>query len=409
MGFSKSYVLGAISALFMVVSSTAATSTTTTTTTNVAATALPSLIDSLPECATHCFTSVGDEIGCDATDLKCMCKQNDVFKTHWGICVRKECKDKEFNQSLDIRDDICAAMSMSPDSAAMESASTVIEANSPKETDSGAGRLIPAGAIAAILFAYHSAPTMDITKDLKMLRLDGSKKRIADPEQPSEIGLKTLPTELLIKIATALHPINRASLAFTSSWLHSIIGNALKLNQFDRLEFLRRLELDDMWLSEIFCEICQKFHEPRKSRNFTPREARRACIRYGDPKLEKPNFASHLEQMIEFTLDYVDDEEGPHIRVDQDIYYSHEDRILIKSQRTLFPGRNTGREVMGILNGARNLGWIIHENPELLAVCEHTYWPEVYPYLFRPEDEFKWRRGQCNAYGLTKTIAGFIV
>ncbi|OBS17461.1 hypothetical protein FPOA_12097 [Fusarium poae] len=150
MGFSNGFVLGAISVLSMVASSNAATLTTTTTTTNVAATALPSLVDSLPECATQCFATVGGEIGCGTTDLKCMCKQDDVFKAHWGTCVRKECKDKEFNQSLDTRDDICAAMSKNPDSAAMESASSVIGANSPEETDSGAGRLIPAGAIAAI-------------------------------------------------------------------------------------------------------------------------------------------------------------------------------------------------------------------------------------------------------------------
>ncbi|KAF5654304.1 hypothetical protein FCIRC_13983 [Fusarium circinatum] len=279
--------------------------------------------------------------------------------------------------------------------------------------------------------ASHSAPTMEIQKHLKRLRLDGSDDiqsagddieltlySIADPGQPSNIGLKTLPIELVSRIATALHPVDRASLAFTSSWLHSIIGNALKLNQFDRSEFLRRLQLDGMWLSEIFCEICQKFHEPRKSRNFTPREARRACIHYGDPKLEKQSFsrflgkeihfdimaallrlrrfrhkstyqsdfAAHLEYMIQFTRDYVDDEEDPHIQVDQDLYYSQEDHILIKSQRRLFPGRSTGREVTGILNGARDLGWIIHENPELLAVCEHTYWPDLYPFLFRPED-----------------------
>jgi hypothetical protein len=29
--------------------------------------------------------------------LKCMCGQDDVFKAHWGTCVRNECKDKELN------------------------------------------------------------------------------------------------------------------------------------------------------------------------------------------------------------------------------------------------------------------------------------------------------------------------
>ncbi|RBR15751.1 hypothetical protein FVER53590_25929 [Fusarium verticillioides] len=249
---------------------------------------------------------------------------------------------------------------------------------------------------------------MGIQKLLKVLRLDGSEKQyvaaddiqstgdnmeltfysIADPGQPSDIGLKTLPTELVVKIATALHPIDRASLAFTSSWLHRIIGNALKLNQFDRSEFLRRLELDGMWLSEIFCEACQKFHEPRKSRKFTPIEARRACIKHGDPKLEEKSFSpyledinfdivaalsrfnrfrhkftaqsdfaaqwAHLEDMVVCTTHY-DYPENPHVRVEQSIYYSEEDHIQIKSQRTLFTGRSTGRDLLGILNRASAL------------------------------------------------------
>ncbi|KAG4291612.1 hypothetical protein FPRO06_13833 [Fusarium proliferatum] len=278
--------------------------------------------------------------------------------------------------------------------------------------------------------ASHSAPTMEVQKLLEMLRLDGSKKRNADPGQPSDIGLKTLPTELVVKIATALYPIDRASLAFTSSWLHRIIGNALKLNRFDRSEFLRRLELDGMWLSEIFCEICQKFHEPRKSRDFTPREARRACVKYGDPKLEEKSFSPylqdihfdimaalsrssrfrhkataesdftaqwyHLEDMVEWTTYYPDDPENPRVRVEQTIYYSGEDHILIKSQRTLFTGESTGRDLLGILNRARTLSRIIHDAPELWAVCPHASWTELYPFLFRPDDEFKWRRGQWS-------------
>lgn len=253
---------------------------------------------------------------------------------------------------------------------------------------------------------------------------------IADPGQPSDIGLKTLPTELVVKIATALHPIDRASLAFTSSWLHRIIGNALELNQFDRSEFLRRLELDGMWLSEIFCEICQKFHEPRKSRDFTPREARRACIKHGDPKLEKKSFSpylqgihfdiiaalsrssrfrhkataesdfmaqwDHLEDMVEWTTHYLDDPENPYVQVQQTIYYSGEDHILIKSQRILFTGESTGRDLSGIINRARALSWIIYNAPELSAVCAHTNWSSLYPFLFRPDDEFKWRRGQWS-------------
>ncbi|KAG4268200.1 hypothetical protein FPRO04_12592 [Fusarium proliferatum] len=260
--------------------------------------------------------------------------------------------------------------------------------------------------------ASHSAPTMEVQKLLEMLRLDGSKKRTR--RQNSDRSTPNRPRKpcLYIQLATQNH------------WY------ALKLNRFDRSKFLRRLELDGMWLSEIFCEICQKFHEPRKSRDFTPREARRACVKYGDPKLEEKSFSPylqdihfdiiaalsrsrrfrhkataesdfaaqwyHLEDMVEWTTYYPDDPENPRVRVEQTIYYSGEDHILIKSQGTLFTGESTGRDLLGILNRARTLSRIIHDAPELWAVCPHASWTELYPFLFRPDDEFKWRRGQWS-------------
>ena len=57
----------------------------------LAASALPSLVNSMPECAEPCFQKVGVEIGCDTTDLKCMCSQDDSFKAHFGTCAQKDC------------------------------------------------------------------------------------------------------------------------------------------------------------------------------------------------------------------------------------------------------------------------------------------------------------------------------
>jgi hypothetical protein len=45
-------------------------------------------------------------------------------------------------------------MSKKPDSDAIESASSIITANSPEETDSGAGQLMPAGALGAIAIIF---------------------------------------------------------------------------------------------------------------------------------------------------------------------------------------------------------------------------------------------------------------
>lgn len=53
--------------------------------------------------------------------------------------------------ALDTRDDICAAMSKNPDSAAVASASSVIVAHIPKQTGSGAVRLTHPGVVGAVV------------------------------------------------------------------------------------------------------------------------------------------------------------------------------------------------------------------------------------------------------------------
>ncbi|KAI1015274.1 hypothetical protein LB504_011026 [Fusarium proliferatum] len=52
-------------------------------------------------------------------------------------------------------------------------------------------------------------------------------------KQSPRITLQSLPTELLTEIVTLLEPVDRASLAFTSSWFHGLFGNTTKLNGFD--------------------------------------------------------------------------------------------------------------------------------------------------------------------------------
>ncbi|KAF5241365.1 hypothetical protein FANTH_9170 [Fusarium anthophilum] len=117
------------------------------------------------------------------------------------------------------------------------------------------------------------------------------------------ISLQSLPTELLTQIVTLLAPVDRASLAFTSSWLHKLFSNTTKLNGYDRWKFLSRLEQSYMWPSEILCEICLKFHEPRKNRQtFTEKEGRRACIRNGAPSLQPLSVSPYLSREIHFDV-----------------------------------------------------------------------------------------------------------
>ncbi|KAF5552676.1 hypothetical protein FMEXI_2827 [Fusarium mexicanum] len=117
------------------------------------------------------------------------------------------------------------------------------------------------------------------------------------------ITLQNLPTELLTQIVTLLAPVDRACLAFTSSWLHKLFSNTTKLNGLDRWKFLSRLEQSYMWPSEILCEICMRFHEPRKNRQtFTEKEGRRACIRNDAPSLQRLSISPYLSREIHFDV-----------------------------------------------------------------------------------------------------------
>ncbi|EGU78053.1 hypothetical protein FOPG_09248 [Fusarium oxysporum f. sp. conglutinans race 2 54008] len=244
--------------------------------------------------------------------------------------------------------------------------------------------------------------------------------------KPNSSPLKTLqslPTELLIQIATLLAPIDRASLAFTSSWLHGLFGNATKLNGFDRWKLLKRLEQSNMWPSEILCEICQKFHEPRKSRRtFTQKEGQRACIRNGASHLQRLSISPYLsreihfdvmaaisrshhftpkallpgEPSVQFVAPYVNDEDELVIRLQQTVHFSHQGHVLIKSQRILFPGRDAGREANKIIQGTGTLHRVLQETSELGTICGHARWADIYPFITRPDEQFGWHQGQWS-------------
>ncbi|KAF4439049.1 hypothetical protein FACUT_4403 [Fusarium acutatum] len=242
-------------------------------------------------------------------------------------------------------------------------------------------------------------------------------------KQSSQTTLQRLPTELLTEIATLLAPIDRASLAFTSSWLHQLFSNATKLNEFDRWKFLRRLEQNYMWPSEILCEICRKFHEPRKSRQtITEKEGRRACINNDAPHLQRLSISPYLsreihfdvmaaisrsqrfnpnpllpgEPSIQFVAPFVNDHNELVIRLQQSVHISRQRHVLLKSQRILFPGRNTGREPHRIIEGIENLHRFFQESNELSTICGHAKWTDLYPFITRSDEEFEWPRGQWS-------------
>ncbi|KAF5710338.1 hypothetical protein FMUND_9540 [Fusarium mundagurra] len=242
-------------------------------------------------------------------------------------------------------------------------------------------------------------------------------------KQSPRITLRSLPAELLTQIATLLAPIDRASLAFTSRWLHNLFSNATKLNGFDKWKFLGRLEQSYMWPGEILCDRCFKFHEPRKSRHtFTEKEGQRACIRNGASHLQRSAVSPYLsseihwdvmaaisrsnrftpdallpgEPSVQFVAPFFNDDEKLVIRLQQTVHFSRQKHILLKQQRILFPGRNTGREPHKIIEGVEALHRAFEGSEELGSICGHAKWTDLYPFITRPDEEFEWPLGQWS-------------
>ncbi|KAF4337923.1 cfem domain protein [Fusarium beomiforme] len=131
----------------MAASSTAETASATS---SIDSSALPSTIASLPDCAIDCLSKSGKEVGCAGTDLECMCSKNDAFADHFDPCLGDECTIKIFKSLYGVRDQVCAAVNGSSDSAALASASAMIASDVPEETGSGAKRLRHTGILGAI-------------------------------------------------------------------------------------------------------------------------------------------------------------------------------------------------------------------------------------------------------------------
>ncbi|KAF5598229.1 hypothetical protein FPCIR_3251 [Fusarium pseudocircinatum] len=237
------------------------------------------------------------------------------------------------------------------------------------------------------------------------------------------LTLQSLSTELLTEIVTLLAPIDRASVAFTSRWLHNLFRNATKLNGFDKWRFLNRLEKSYMWPDEILCDICRIFHEPRKSlTGFTEKEGRRTCLLNGAAHLQRSSVSPYLsrevhfdamvaiarsnrlnpdalllgEPSVQFVEPFSNDDGKLIIRLQQTVHFSPQKNILLKSQRILFPGKNTGRAMDKVIQGVEALHQAFQQSEELGSICGHAKWTDMYPFITRPDEEFEWPIGQWS-------------
>ncbi|KAK7214352.1 hypothetical protein V2G26_002355 [Clonostachys chloroleuca] len=151
--------------------SASATSTTSSTATATATSPLPSLVNQMPGCDIHCFPQVGKEIGCDTSDLKCLCEDTSVFKAHMGTCLLVKCSNSEYSVGLEVVIDICLAIAAKPDASAVKSAARIIKSESAEPSSESAairkGHGVYMAGIAAL--AAYAGSSVGLDSALKEL------------------------------------------------------------------------------------------------------------------------------------------------------------------------------------------------------------------------------------------------
>ncbi|KAF4985240.1 hypothetical protein FDECE_16710 [Fusarium decemcellulare] len=211
-------------------------------------------------------------------------------------------------------------------------------------------------------------------------------------------GLHDLPMELLIEIATQLCPLDRASLACVSRHTHMITSRALRLDWKLRFKLLERLESDGVWLPEILCSLCYKFHQPRDL-VWTEAEGHRECVLYGDPTIGRKTTSPYLPTQVYFDivsaisrcsrfgskLYDVDRLASSHhykregAKINRIVSARvHQEHVIIKTETVLFSGQNRATA----LENVHNIERLIHDNAGLAPICGHGLWVDLLRFAF---------------------------
>ncbi|KAM0425762.1 hypothetical protein ACHAPT_009012 [Fusarium lateritium] len=206
-----------------------------------------------------------------------------------------------------------------------------------------------------------------------------------------------LPNELVVKIGTLLDPIDRACLAYTNRWAHNCMSRALRLAFPEaKAQFLARLDRDGFLPFDILCTKCNKFHPPRKTREWNAVEGRRKCIR--DPNLDD---SPYLPQNVFFDIVSAVSrsfrlKSGYYVvncLADQQEYTTEgakikskswarirEGQVILKTENVLYLDRGPD-----LLHNVEKLHEMLMENWQLAMVCKHHSWDKIWPWILNPE------------------------
>ncbi|KAH7014834.1 hypothetical protein EDB80DRAFT_545507, partial [Ilyonectria destructans] len=158
---------------------------------------------------------------------------------------------------------------------------------------------------------------------------------------------------------------------------------------------------------QILCPLCRIFHTPRNTHVSDLREGGRACVKFGDKKIQQKTTSRHLPRQVHFDLVAAITRSHRHQSASHDPrllnsshYYYHEygsariscsvsakvvnRRLLLKTEKYLFPRVET----LDALDAIPELLAILKGNPGLGACCAHYEWQWFQRFIFRPHPYF---------------------
>ncbi|KPM39630.1 hypothetical protein AK830_g6910 [Neonectria ditissima] len=218
-----------------------------------------------------------------------------------------------------------------------------------------------------------------------------------------QTSLRDMPPETLIEIATVLNPVDRASFALACRQNHQVMGRALRLDATARLQLLCRLERGGLWLKDILCSSCCRFHPPRQDRQWTTKEGDRECVKNGTSSRLKSSHSPFLPAEVHFDVvaaimrcqRFGATHYGVDLLASRRLYSCGEAKIgVVVSARTL-RGRLFLKKEMFLFAG-KTRATALHKAPELMRlllqqrqlddICEHSRWAcSVCSWIFGPD------------------------
>ncbi|KAH6887078.1 hypothetical protein B0T10DRAFT_563302 [Thelonectria olida] len=218
----------------------------------------------------------------------------------------------------------------------------------------------------------------------------GSKN--TESENPEACIIKSaferVPENVWVEIATLLSVVDRASLAFTCRYTHTFMSKALKLAPTNKYEFILRLEKDGVWLAEILCGKCRKFHLPRGEKQPKGCSTRPFKSRSLPSQVEfdlvtailrchKFNSTLYTVDHLASTKEYADQEAKIINYVSAQISQGN---LILKSETILCAGNDR----LNALKYVPKLKSLLRKHHELGQICHHNDWVGVMPFASGP-------------------------